>query len=57
MSRFRHKLDQAFQANRAAELRAITKLEEGRYGPGFMFSMTLCACALAGFVLVYIVFR
>jgi hypothetical protein len=42
---------------RAAELRAITKLEEGRYGPGFMFSMTLCACALAGFVLVYIVFR
>ena len=50
-------LKQEFRANRAADLRGVTRLEESRQGPSFLFLMTLCACALAGFVLVYLILR
>jgi len=57
MSGVHPQLNQEFRANRAADLRAVTRLEESRHGPGYLFLMTLCACALASFVLVYIILR
>lgn len=51
------KLDQEFRSNGATDLRSVTWLEEGRHGPGYIFLLTVCACALAGFVLVYIILR
>ena len=49
------KLDQGFRANRANNLRAVTRLEESRHGPAYLFLMTVCACVLGSFVLVYII--
>ena len=57
MSGLHPHLNQEFRANRAADLRAVTRLEESHHGPAYLFLMTLCACALAGFVLVYIILR
>jgi hypothetical protein len=51
------KLNQEFRATRVADLRSVTRLEESRHGPGYIFLLTLSACALAGFVLVYIILR
>jgi uncharacterized protein (DUF2249 family) len=57
MGRLATNLDQEFQARRTARGSEITRLEKGRYSTAFLFAMSLCSCALAGCLLIFVIGR